>query len=693
MRDHATQPAHFIYHDKFSTSSYFLPALFFRSEQIFATNEVHGTLTPILSTKLAPQSGSSVAKSGELVEAVAAGQADLAAVWDGTKNDVANQTATRVRFIQLPTVIPNDLLVCSAWLDQNSQEKIREAIRSTQSNNAGHIQAADFQPTGDFQWWEDITDAPEAREALATLRRLAAEHPAPVTVNVQAASDSGVAPTIKYLEAAKQAIRLSGTELVLFDSDFHKHPDVTWTFKPIHDGAVVLTSKIEDFDLEPQSFQISFTTVPVANGDTDYSDLTKRIGALIHSRMHRIRYIWPYEEGSPTVIRNVEFSIPKGVPLQVQKITWLDPERNDFQQSEGFVAAVTDSDFFKFQLENSRFPKKSAGTELDFDPMSNIAYRVILERPSDERPIFFALTAAFVALLVFAAVGLVLDVHRKTTVAPALEFPAEQLFRQSFLTGVDAYHEGRTREIVEADVLWCDRPAVEQYINELNTRGLPTSFDGKIVERDTRSFWASLPFLKDIVGGKVERERVREWTADPSRVGDPERLNKLIPFLVKSHLLSPFVGDPGEFDALDKVVHRVFKPFDQTRGGGNGDTLLRWENPLLLSVVSRHLQEVLAYAEKQPSFFRQTWNVEERGDQYLLTQRRVLPAGLQIDDKGRVVREWVLEFSLPRNQALRTVFAPGPLDAWLLGIISQRVFGNQAQDLCLHFRTIAVLRA
>jgi len=246
--------------------------------------------------------------------------------------------------------------------------------------------------------------------------------------------------------------------------------------------------------------------------------------------------------------------------------------------------------------------------------MSNIAYRVILERPSDERPIFFALTAAFVALLVFAAVGLVLDVHhRKATVAPALEFPAEQLFRQSFLTGVDAYHEGRTPEIVEADVLWCDRPAVEQYINELNTRGLPTSFDGKIVERDTRSFWASLPFLKDIVGGKVERERVREWTADPSRVGDPERLNKLIPFLVRSHLLSPFVGDPGEFDALDKVVHQVFKPFDQTRGGGNGDTLLRWENPLLLSVVSRHLQEVLAYAEKQPSSFgkRGTWKREE----------------------------------------------------------------------------------
>jgi len=319
LRDHATQPAHFIYHDKFSTSSYFLPALFFRSEHIFATNEVHGNLTPILSTKLAPQSGRSVAKSGELVEAVAAGQADLAAVWDGTKNDVANQTATRVRFIRLPTAIPNDLLVCSAWLDQNSQEKIREAIRSTQSNNAGHIQAADFQPTGDFQWWEDIRDAPEAREALATLRRLAAEHPAPVTVNVQA-SDFGVAPTNKYLEAAKQAIRLSGTELVLFDSDFHKHPDVTWTLKPIHDGAVVLTSKIEDFDLEPQSFQISFTTVRVANGDTDYSDLTKRIGALIHSRMHRIRYIWPYEEGSPTVIRNVEFSIPKGVPCKSRKL-------------------------------------------------------------------------------------------------------------------------------------------------------------------------------------------------------------------------------------------------------------------------------------------------------------------------------------------------------------------------------------
>lgn len=42
-------PAHFIYHDKFSTSSYFLPSLFFHNERIFATNEVIPGLTPPVS--------------------------------------------------------------------------------------------------------------------------------------------------------------------------------------------------------------------------------------------------------------------------------------------------------------------------------------------------------------------------------------------------------------------------------------------------------------------------------------------------------------------------------------------------------------------------------------------------------------------------------------------------------------------
>ena len=37
-----SRPARFVYHDRFSTSSYFLPALYFRSQRIFATSEASG---------------------------------------------------------------------------------------------------------------------------------------------------------------------------------------------------------------------------------------------------------------------------------------------------------------------------------------------------------------------------------------------------------------------------------------------------------------------------------------------------------------------------------------------------------------------------------------------------------------------------------------------------------------------------
>lgn len=105
-----------------------------------------------------------------------------------------------------------------------------------------------------------------------------------MTVDVHRAS-VGDPVTEAYLEAARQAVRLSGTEFVGYDDDFHAHRDYVSTLELIHDGAVKLTSRIIGSDVDDQTFQISFK---------DTGDLTRRLGALIHSRMHGIRYVWPY---------------------------------------------------------------------------------------------------------------------------------------------------------------------------------------------------------------------------------------------------------------------------------------------------------------------------------------------------------------------------------------------------------------
>ncbi|MEP6767764.1 MAG: PhnD/SsuA/transferrin family substrate-binding protein [Acidobacteriota bacterium] len=400
-RSQTPSPAKFVYHDKFSTSSYFLPSLYFRAQRIFAMTSAAENLIAIDIEKLAAKSSSA------LVEAVAQGNADLAAVWDGTKTkyektpDLREKFAGRVYFIQLPEVLPNDLLVASSWMEPALKDRVRSAIRGMKGNAAAQINV------GDFAWWDDIADASDAREALAGLRREAAAPPAPVPVRVEESKD----PVLqKYVQAARQAVRLSGTEFVLFDPDFHKHVDVIWTLKLVHDGAVDLTSDFRHSGIPAQKFSISFTSP---------EDLTVRIGALIHGRIHRIRYVWPYEDRIPTVIRDVDFAIPSTSRVKAQKISWIDPGRNEFTEGAIFDVEVRSADFYKFQLKGTSFARTPNGVTLDFEPMSNIAYRVILVRPSLESLWLKMLTGAFVVLLALAAVAAVFALRRKPSPEPA----------------------------------------------------------------------------------------------------------------------------------------------------------------------------------------------------------------------------------------------------------------------------------
>lgn len=656
----------FVYPDKFSTSGYFLPSLYFHNQRIFATTQADENLTAIRVEK--------VPDTDSLVNRVADGSADLAAVWDGTKAEFQPEGKFAaykddVYFIPLPSPLPNDLLVCSAWLDAGTKENIRKAIRDMKDSDQINV--------GDFITWQDFRDAADAREALATLRREAAQRPAPVTVDIQASDP-------EYLKAAQQAVRLSGTEFVLYDGDFHKHPDVIWTLESIHDQAIQLTTDILGSNLDPQKFQISFT---------DIEDLTKRIGAHIHSRMHRIRYVWPYEDEYPAVIRDVDFPIRREVMLKVQKITWLDPNRNLFREGDFFDAEVEDSDFYQFRLNAAGFPKVPGENKLDFDPMSNISYRVILVRPPQGSWLFQVLTYSFLGLLGLAAIGVIVDLRRKQKQPPA---PVdEKLFQRTCQEIQEKYHQRwRNRRIGEVNVRWCDRSRIEEYFKDLEAAGLKP--DVIIRQQETRGFSIRIPILKDLIGIDVGKSETRERVVDPSGQGNEARLGDLIRFLIREGQLSPFIGRSIEWEALNAIAYDFLGTFsnDVASSDVGGDGLLRRDHPTLLKLVSNHFDQVLEESFHKANFFSQTWEIEENQRGYLLTHRQDLSGTVQIETREEPLSGLILEFDVPREADLGDAVDTKRIDAWLLGKIARSSCRTSEgiRYLCLHFRTIALLQ-
>lgn len=386
----ANERVRFTYHSLFSTSSFFLPSLHFRANGVFHMAEATESLAAIDVTQ------AQVNSSSHLVRAVARGEADLAAVWDGTRarfvDDVA--IARTVKFVKLPSAIPNDLLVCSRSAPDELKEKMRAAIRAMPGDEIA---------IGDFARWVDIGDAPEARTALAHLRWLAREQVSPVTVDVRQGNGSA-AGTAVMAEAARHAVRLSGTEFTLFDEDFHEHIDSVWTLDEIHDGAARLTSSMPGTGIDDQIFPISFR---------DSQDLTRRIVGLAQERLHRVRYVWPYSGGQPIVIRDTTLAMPTGRRAPVQRITWLDPARNSFRAGPIFEVTVRTSSLFVHELEAEDF-RRSGGIAADLDPLSNISYRVYQLRVVPSNTWFRVATGALVVFLALAAIAAILALRRRS---------------------------------------------------------------------------------------------------------------------------------------------------------------------------------------------------------------------------------------------------------------------------------------
>ena len=182
-------------------------------------------------------------------------------------------------------------------------------------------------------------------------------------------------------------------------SDF----DVLWTLRKSHDDSLIITSEYPDFNLPPQQFHISFKK-------GDHESLVARIEDQISNGMHRVRDVWPFDDETPTVLRDVRFGLSPGSHLKAVKIAWNDFTNNDRVVGTPFDVTVTAGDFHSFKLKSDGFPRRSNGTHFDFDPLSTTSHRVILIRPVQDSRLFrygtFALVGLFALAAMLAAWGL-----------------------------------------------------------------------------------------------------------------------------------------------------------------------------------------------------------------------------------------------------------------------------------------------
>ncbi len=708
---HDKAPARFVYHDRFSTSSYFLPSLYFKTHDIFAMN---GAINPnLISIDVRKIRSTS---STELVNQVWQRQADLAAVWDGTRQKFqqAGDDAGRreigqgVLFIPIPIAVPNDFLVASG-VDEATRALIVAAIK--ENPGAGRrctilAEAAavaetarkprplcsslgvDDRPTDDFDGWyvwdsndSEISDG--AREALAKLRQDARQRPAPVVVRIE-----GTSVAQPYMDAAREAVRLSGTEFVLEDRDLHKRVDMTWTLKSAHDGALTLTSTLDSFGRShARTFSISF-----ANSD----DLPQRIAHLVRSRFHRIRYIWPYEQKHPAVLRDLDFTPDDRV--MVQRISWLDPRRNEYEEDTPFLVDVETADFSKLQLgDMNRFPKNDDGS-FNFDPLSNVAYRVVIARQPQAGRIWTVLPYCFIGLFALACIGLVVDLRRRR--------PPPIGLQQTYQRMIEAYHRPwRSLEIDEGGIVWCDARSMDDVVKELKTTG---SFLDAVQAGECDFNLGPLPLRPSAVvklGLRLfgRRPQLSSGLWGSGDAGNVAALDALIGFLVRRHRLSPFVGLPEstgrgpalpawpiEWEALNDIATRHFqqlgvcdKRVDAHFGAGHGAHS---------AVVSNHFRSVLKKATREASLFRQTWNVLEPGVPGRLVHEGELRSALLLrDERGSTPASRIrIEVHLPADAVLSRPGVESTLRAWVFGKILN--WSVEQGTLSVHIKPIAILR-
>ena len=700
-------PPKFMYHDRFSTSSYFMPSLYFKAREVFASNQtLNSRLTPIEVERLATTS------SSDLVQRVLDRKADLVAVWDGTKKKW--ESHPELLFIQIPTPVPNDFLVASG-IDAATERLILEAITKhpeadractdlTVPARSVPIAGAEVRtpcegepnpPTDDFDSWyawdsidSEVTDS--AREALAKLRQDARRRPTPVVVKVERVPkdrlpDQRMEDLLNaYVHAAREAVRLSGTEFVLEDRDLHKRADMTWALESTHDGALKLTSRLNSgFAKSAEEFKISFV---------DTNDLPRRIADLARSRLRRIRYVWPYEQKYPVVLRDLDFTPDQRVI--VQKISWMDPARNEYEEDTPFEAQIeNNTDLSKLRLTDEiKFPRNADGS-FNFDPLSNIAYRVVIARAPQAGRIWVVLTYGFIGLFAFACAGVAIDLRRRQ--------PPAKGFQQTYQRMVEAYHRPwREQEIEEGQILWCDPACLDVFVRELKTAG---SFVDVVKAGGFDFNFGPLPMRFSILMKLGSSLFKRRDLVESAGGGNVMALDTLIQFLVCRRRLSPFVGLPEsgantsrlpawpiEWEALNEIASRNFQRLGicDKRVEANLGT----QHSVLSGVVSNHFRSVIKKATHDASLFCQTWTVRQSETAAGLDFEGQMSTALLLrnQDGSATASKVRLEVHLPAGCALAGSAPDGKLRAWVFGKILN--WSVEHATVSLHIKPIAILR-
>ena len=705
LKHFTPERATFAYHDRFSTSSYFLPSLFFKAHGVVAMGQSpNGRLTPISVEHIV------AASSSELVRLVKAGRADIAAVWDDTKGKF--QSDSDLVFIANPAVVPNDFLV--AWgIGEANENRIIKALREDPAANRPcsdiaptparapdggsmrHKGCAEIapaeRPKDDFDSWHvwnshdsGVTDA--AQEALARLRQDAKPEPVPVVVKVQrgaTGADPDADELLKtYEAAAREAVRLSGTELVLLDPDLHKRVDMIWTVASAHDGALTLTTELDGFKGSEETFSVSFVSG---------ADLPRRLSDLARSRLRRIRYLWPYEQKYPVVLRDLDFTPDRRV--QVQRIRWIDPARHEYEEDTPFAATIEDNtDFNKFRLSNEiAFPKGPDGS-FNFDPMSTVAYRVVLAREPHPSWIWAGLASSSSGLLVLACAGLVVDLRRRQPPARGLRRTYERL--------VEAYHQPWLgRQVEEGAILLCDARSLDELVKEPKTTGalLDLVKTGGL-DFNVGPIPVRLSLLMKLGSSALRRgAQLSSDLVESAGGGSVAALDMLLQFLVRQRRLAPFVGCPGgeadrstplawpmEWQALNEMTALHFQ--DLGVCDRRADTSVDCGGAMFAQVVAAHFRAVLKRATREASLFRQRWRVDDA----LLTYETEIRTPLKLGGGSWPITKVRIEVALPATRAVALAQGESSLDAWVLGKMLN--WSSEGGVLSLYMKPIAVLR-
>lgn len=634
-----TRGPEFLFKNEFSTSGYFAPVAYLRSQGVFTPSKFDDPDA----TALTPQQRKLPAE--ELIASVARGEAALTAAWEGDRRKVSAENLQRTYFVLLPYELPNDLLVCNLAFPPSKVEAIRKAISVMP---AGWITA--IQPKANISRWRNLQDAPNAATALYMLRQMVV-HPQPQSV----VRVSGDAPA-EVISAVERAISRSHADFVRFDETVHSSIDYDWTVTLTSDGALALKSVLAG--RLTQNVEIPFH---------DADDLTCRVRLWMDNELALVRYVWPYYRDSTVVLRDFDVPVIKGTQLMAQTITWSDIGRDSFKvrSAADLKLKVKDATDDLLKLGNDDDSAVDRGMPYAYDPMSRDAVRVFIDRRLKSSRFLGNMSLSGGLLLLLLGVVSIIDLRRREAAHP----PAGDVgiaVREAYSALIDDYYRSwSARSLVASDILYCDRPALEETINAVVIQFGDAGMNEVTTIKRAFGVTTDIPIVKWLgFHGDVTKEHTS--AIDHSKATDEVRLTSFLKSIVQRRLTAEFIGAvvPEQFReiianmlGIPAAIHpNLIEQIDE---------LDHAREEILNNLATYESFAALTTSEAKPSLLAAEWVTKTTEDAIELTRTlewknlHWCPAPL-VRPRGVLVR-----FSLPMEAKKR--LTDGAVTAWLLG--------------------------